>query len=135
MNSICVIECNNQEGFQTKQIEINQYYPTDINKLFDKEISKETKDKWNKYLDQFNIGKLKTYIRLSTESHLNLGWIYLLSREVAYRNDLLSNIYEMELERNTTPFFTWIMWSSKWIYMGLELENNINVISIPKNKI
>lgn len=134
MNSICVVECNNHEGFQTKQIEINQYYPTDINKLFDKEISKETEDKWNKYLDQFNIGKLKGHIINNTKSSLvwHPGWLYLLSREVAHRADLLSNIYEVNLEKNPIPIFTWVMWSSKYIYMGLELENNINVISIPK---
>lgn len=136
MKDICVLELESNNEFRAKQIDINQYYPTDIKDLFHKEgMSEETQQKWDNYLDQFNIGKLKPYIWLSTELIVNSGWIYLLAREVAHRKDLLSNIYEADLDRTQYPPFVWVVWSSKWVYMGWELEDNLNVLSVPKNKV
>lgn len=136
MKDICVIELESNKEFKTKQIDINQYYPTDVKDLFHKEgINKITQEKWDNYLVQFNIGKLKPYIWSLTGSIVNSGWIYLLAREVAHRKDLLSNIYEADLNETHYSPFIWVVWSSKWIYMGWELEDNFNVLSIPKNKI
>ena len=137
MSVIHNIERTEEINTSSKDIRINQYYPTELSELFNIEsIKQSTKDKWDSYLSSFEIGKLKGYIWLQLRDFLCTGWKYLFYRELAYRKDSLENIKAVHIE-TITPYnlFSWIIWSDSWIYLGIEQENNYSVCSIPKDKI
>lgn len=127
MNNV-LIELNTN-NFISKSIRVNQYYPTEIKELFGEDISQSIRDKWENYLSQFDIGELKNYIWLQLGDFVTSGWMYLLRREIAYRNDSLSNVYNTYIG-NDYPHISWIVWSNKWIYMGMERESDYIVLSI-----
>lgn len=130
-NNNVFIELNN-DYLIPKLIRANQYYPTEVRELFLEEISLSTRDKWESYLSRFDLGELKNYIWIQLESFTNSGWMYLLRREIAFRNDSLSNIYSSYIG-NEYSYISWIVWTNKWIYMGMEMESDYIVISIPKD--
>lgn len=138
MSNLCVDTLNTQEGRVPSGVRVNQYYPTDVKDLFrELTVDSITKEKWDRFLGQFSLGDLNSFVWLRLRSIVDSGWMYLLAREVAYRKETLVDMVEGCTEGCYTnyPPFSWLVWSGKWVYGGIEQEGDYKVISVPLTRI